>query len=150
MVKDLKDQKGGGRDQQYCLMAMDVLGRVAGGLADITRYVQSTEDDFLCRACSTSASNQHQHQQPAPAPAPAPTRCDGSACVFHFFRSETFFSFLLFAGGDHGPENRVSSATSMIWLLPSHSWLGRPGFGTTLRSNFARSPGLFFSFWLAR
>eukprot|EP00752_Nemacystus_decipiens_P012313 g10918.t1 len=37
LVKDLKDQRGGGRDQQYCLMAMDVLGRVAGGLADITR-----------------------------------------------------------------------------------------------------------------
>ncbi|CAN0043242.1 unnamed protein product, partial [Ectocarpus sp. 13 AM-2016] len=36
LVKDLKDQKGGSsgaRDQQYCLMAMDVLGRVAGGLA---------------------------------------------------------------------------------------------------------------------
>ncbi|CAN0402526.1 unnamed protein product, partial [Ectocarpus sp. 8 AP-2014] len=40
LVKDLKDLKGGSsgaRDQQYCLMAMDVLGRVAGGLADITR-----------------------------------------------------------------------------------------------------------------
>lgn len=41
-MKDLKDQKGGGgagggRDQHYCLMAMDVLGRVASGLADITR-----------------------------------------------------------------------------------------------------------------
>lgn len=40
LVKDLKEQKCGGggvRDQQYCLMAMDVLGRVAGGLADIVR-----------------------------------------------------------------------------------------------------------------
>ncbi|CAM9905383.1 unnamed protein product, partial [Hapterophycus canaliculatus] len=41
LVKELKDQKAGGgaggKDQQYCLMAMDVLGRVAGGLADITR-----------------------------------------------------------------------------------------------------------------
>lgn len=39
LVKDLKDQKGGGgaRDQQFCLMAMDILGRVAGGLADIVR-----------------------------------------------------------------------------------------------------------------
>lgn len=37
LVKDLKDQKSSGRDQQYTLMAMDVLGKVAGGLADITR-----------------------------------------------------------------------------------------------------------------
>lgn len=38
LIKDLKDHKGsGGRDQQYLLMAMDVLGKVAGGLADITR-----------------------------------------------------------------------------------------------------------------
>lgn len=42
LVKDLKEHKntgggGGGKDQQYCLLAMELLGRVAGSLADITR-----------------------------------------------------------------------------------------------------------------
>lgn len=39
LVKDLKEQKGGGgnRDQQYLLMAIDILGRVAGGLAEVAR-----------------------------------------------------------------------------------------------------------------
>ncbi|CAM9827093.1 unnamed protein product, partial [Discosporangium mesarthrocarpum] len=45
LIKDLREHKGGGggRDSQFCLVALDILGRVGAGLADITRQERERE-----------------------------------------------------------------------------------------------------------